>query len=117
MKLQRIAFVASLSDVDGVMTNGEITYSSCGDELKTFHVRDGLAVKLWMRSGYPFSIITARKAILCRGDLKGLELHPFIKGKRISSPRQRRFGIGKVLSGMRFATSVMIYLIYLSSEK
>ncbi len=53
-----------LSDVDGVMTNGEITYSSCGDELKTFHVRDGLAVKLWMRSGYPFSIITARKSDL-----------------------------------------------------
>jgi 3-deoxy-D-manno-octulosonate 8-phosphate phosphatase KdsC-like HAD superfamily phosphatase len=31
-----------LLDVDGVLTDGSVTWSSEGHELKTFHVRDGL---------------------------------------------------------------------------
>ena len=49
-----------LSDVDGVMTDGRIVYDTTGAESKNFHVRDGLGIKLWMRSGYSFGIITAR---------------------------------------------------------
>ena len=51
-----------LSDVDGVMTNGAIIYGSSGEEVKSFHVRDGLGIKLWMRSGFTFAIITARES-------------------------------------------------------
>lgn len=63
------------SDVDGVMTNGEITYGSSGEELKTFNVRDGLGVKLWMRSGHDFCIITAREsdAVQRRAQELGIE--------------------------------------------
>lgn len=49
-----------LSDVDGVMTDGRIIYDSAGIETKEFHVRDGLGIKLWMRAGFEFGIITAR---------------------------------------------------------
>lgn len=55
-----------LSDVDGVMTDGRITYladeqgTRC--EVKSFHARDGLGIKLWMRSGFHFGIITARSS-------------------------------------------------------
>ena len=49
-----------MSDVDGVMTDGRIIYDSAGAETKQFHVRDGLGIKLWMRAGFPFCIITAR---------------------------------------------------------
>jgi 3-deoxy-D-manno-octulosonate 8-phosphate phosphatase (KDO 8-P phosphatase) len=49
-----------LSDVDGVMTDGRIVYDTAGVETKNFHVRDGLGIKLWMRSGFSFGIITAR---------------------------------------------------------
>lgn len=49
-----------LSDVDGVMTDGRIIYDSAGYETKRFHVRDGLAIKLWMASGFHFGIVTAR---------------------------------------------------------
>ena len=31
-------------DVDGVMTNGQVTYSSEGHELKSFNVKDGLGI-------------------------------------------------------------------------
>ena len=51
-----------LSDVDGVLTDGQIIYDSAGNDTKRFHVRDGLAIKLWMVSGFEFGIITARNS-------------------------------------------------------
>jgi 3-deoxy-D-manno-octulosonate 8-phosphate phosphatase (KDO 8-P phosphatase) len=53
-----------VSDVDGVMTDGRILYDSAGAETKQFHVRDGLGIKLWMRAGFPFAIITARQSVM-----------------------------------------------------
>ena len=49
-----------LSDVDGVMTDGGVVYDNQGIETKKFNIRDGLGIKLWMRAGFPFGIITAR---------------------------------------------------------
>lgn len=61
-----------LTDVDGVLSDGRLSYSCVvnadGDspestkmtETKTFHARDGLGIKLWMRCGFDFGIITAR---------------------------------------------------------
>lgn len=49
-----------VSDVDGVMTDGGIVYDNNGMETKRFHVKDGLAVKLWMKSGFGFGILTSR---------------------------------------------------------
>src|SRR5947209_4585076 len=49
-----------LSDVDGVLTDGGIWYDNQGVELKAFHIRDGLGIKLWQRAGFRFGILTAR---------------------------------------------------------
>src|SRR2546421_1974270 len=49
-----------LSDVDGVLTDGAIWYDNQGVELKAFHIRDGLGIKLWQRAGFRFGILTAR---------------------------------------------------------
>ena len=49
-----------LSDVDGVLTNGQIIYDAAGFETKAFHVRDGLGIKLWQQAGFSFGIVTAR---------------------------------------------------------
>lgn len=49
-----------LSDVDGVLTDGGIVFDNQGIEAKSFHVRDGLGIKLWQRAGYTFGILTAR---------------------------------------------------------
>ena len=51
-----------LSDVDGVLTNGNLSFDNQGIESKTFHVRDGMGIKLWQRSGHKFGIITARSS-------------------------------------------------------
>ena len=45
-------------DVDGVLTDGKITYTSDGNELKSFHVQDGSSLKLLARQGIALAIIT-----------------------------------------------------------
>ena len=59
-RMQSIELI--LSDVDGVMTDGGITYDNQGIETKTFHVRDGMGIKLWQKTGHRFGIITARSS-------------------------------------------------------
>ena len=61
-----------LSDVDGVMTDGGIIYDNQGIEIKRFHVRDGLGIKLWQRGGGRFGIITARNSHIVK--LRSTEL-------------------------------------------
>lgn len=53
-----------LSDVDGVLTDGLITFDDQGCESKTFHIRDGMGVRLWREAGHRFGIITSRRSIL-----------------------------------------------------
>ena len=51
-----------MTDVDGVLTDGSLTYDSAGVETKTFHARDGLAMKRWTSLGLPLVIVTARQS-------------------------------------------------------
>jgi len=60
LRMQSIELI--LSDVDGVMTSGGITYDNQGIETKTFHVRDGMGIKLWQKTGHRFGVITARSS-------------------------------------------------------
>ncbi len=47
-------------DVDGVLTDGSIVLDNEGNELKSFHVRDGHGIKLLIRHGVEVAIITGR---------------------------------------------------------
>lgn len=47
-----------LSDVDGVLTDGGMYYTSSGDVMKKFHVRDGMGISLLRKNGIPTIIIT-----------------------------------------------------------
>ncbi len=51
-----------LLDVDGVLTDGKITYSDSGEEIKSFNSKDGLGIRLLMDSGIRVGIITGRKS-------------------------------------------------------
>ena len=55
-----------LSDVDGVLTDGAIIYNNQGIETKSFHVRDGMAIKLWQKAGHRFGVLTARTSHLVK---------------------------------------------------
>ena len=51
-----------LFDVDGVLTDGHLVYTRFGEEVKIFHVRDGLALKLAQRAGLRVGILSGRKS-------------------------------------------------------
>ena len=51
-----------LTDVDGVLTDGCMYYSSKGEELKKFHTRDGMAVELLLQKNIKTIIITKEKS-------------------------------------------------------
>ena len=51
-----------VSDVDGVWTDGKIIYAGEQREIKEFHVRDGLAVKLAQRAGIRVVLVTSRRS-------------------------------------------------------
>ena len=47
-------------DVDGVLTDGSIVLDNNGNELKTFHVRDGHGIRLLLKAGIHVALITGR---------------------------------------------------------
>ncbi len=49
-------------DVDGTLTNGDITYDGEGGEYKSFSVKDGLAIVSWIRMGKKAAIVTGRNS-------------------------------------------------------
>ncbi len=65
-------------DVDGVLTDGRLVYGPAGEELKVFHVQDGLAIVAAQRSGLIVAVISGRAspAVSRRmADLGVLEVH------------------------------------------
>lgn len=51
-------------DVDGVLTPGHLVPGPDGDQGKSFHVRDGHAIKLWQRCGGTVALISGRQSPL-----------------------------------------------------
>jgi len=49
-------------DVDGTLTDGTLTYAADGSELKSFHARDGLGIKLLPKVGITPAIISGRSS-------------------------------------------------------
>lgn len=78
---ERCARIALLVvDVDGVLTDGSIVYSDRGDEIKTFHVRDGPGLKLWMALGKKSAILSGRKSAIVERRAKELGVSTLIQG-------------------------------------
>lgn len=71
MKLQHIK--AILMDVDGVLTDGSITLDAQGEEIKTFHVRDGQLVRFMQEKGIFFGAISGRESKAARQRLEALK--------------------------------------------
>ncbi|MSR46966.1 MAG: 3-deoxy-D-manno-octulosonate 8-phosphate phosphatase [Planctomycetes bacterium] len=71
-KLKRIEVLAM--DVDGTLTDGSIQLAESGEEIKGFHSRDGIGLKLWKLAGRESAFITARhsKAVTRRAGEVGV---------------------------------------------
>ncbi len=47
-------------DVDGILTDGRIVYDARGDQIQSFHVRDGFGIKLLHKAGVKTAVLSAR---------------------------------------------------------
>jgi YrbI family 3-deoxy-D-manno-octulosonate 8-phosphate phosphatase len=52
-----------ITDVDGVMTDGGMYFSSTGEEMKRFNSKDGMAVNLCRQRGIEYGIISAGHSV------------------------------------------------------
>ncbi|MGM0519082.1 MAG: KdsC family phosphatase [Campylobacterota bacterium] len=72
-------------DVDGTLTNGKITYTNSGDEIKSFDVSDGLAISTWTKKlNLKAAIITGRTSTIVEKraeDLKITHLYQKVHNK------------------------------------
>lgn len=86
--LRRAAAIKVLIlDVDGVLTDGSLTYGADGEVTKTFNVLDGLGIELLQKTGVAVAIISARKsAVVVRraADLKIMHVYQGTHDKRIA---------------------------------
>jgi 3-deoxy-D-manno-octulosonate 8-phosphate phosphatase (KDO 8-P phosphatase) len=67
-------------DVDGVLTNGTLTYGSNGTETRTFHAHDGMGLRLLMKTGVEVAIITARLSHVVERRIQDLGIPYFYQG-------------------------------------
>ena len=49
-------------DIDGVMTDGRLYFTASGEEVKAFHSRDGVGLKMLQSAGIELAIVTGRTA-------------------------------------------------------
>lgn len=50
-------------DVDGVLSNGQVILGNAdNEELKAFHIRDGLGMRLLMKTGVEIAVITGKQS-------------------------------------------------------
>ena len=61
-KLLRIKAV--VTDVDGVLTDGSINYTTSGEQLMRFDVRDGAGIRAWCLAGGMFAFLTGRSSAM-----------------------------------------------------
>ena len=59
-KIKKIKML--ILDVDGVLTDGRIIWTSSAEEMKFFNVQDGVGIILAHRAGLKVAIISARKS-------------------------------------------------------
>jgi len=76
-------------DVDGVLTDGTIHLREAGDYAKAFHVRDGWAIKEWIRHGGQIALISGRNSPEVRNRAKELGIEWVRQGVMEKGPAFR----------------------------
>lgn len=72
---------ALVLDVDGILSDGFVTLTNTGDELKSFDIRDGLGMKLVQKIGLKVIIITGRKSNIVEKRMTDLGVDLIFQGR------------------------------------
>lgn len=70
-----------ICDVDGVFSDGLVYMGNQGEELKTFHTRDGYGVKSLMNAGIEIAIITGRQSQIVENRMTALGIKLIYQGQ------------------------------------
>lgn len=68
-------------DVDGVLSDGRLYFSNGGEEIKNFHIQDGLGIKLLARAGVETAIITGRSSNIVARRAEQLGIRHVMQGR------------------------------------
>lgn len=82
-KLKNIKLL--LLDVDGVLTDGRITFTDDGRELKSFHSKDGVGLKLLRHMGLSAGIVTARTSPIVARRCQELAIDLIFEGVHVKA--------------------------------
>ena len=77
-KIKKIKIL--LTDVDGVLTDGGMYYSSKGDVMKKFHARDGMEISLLKKNGIPTILVTKEKTLIVKQWAKKMNVKKLYDG-------------------------------------
>ncbi|NLX14232.1 MAG: HAD hydrolase family protein [Phycisphaerales bacterium] len=63
-------------DVDGVLTDGSILMTETGEQIRAFHITDGLGIAMWRALGRQVAILTSKRSpgIEARAAMLGIEM-------------------------------------------
>ena len=71
-----------MTDVDGVLTDGRMILSEHGDELKSFHSHDGVAIALARRAGLRTAMLTGEQSPIAKARGAKLGVDSVVLGAR-----------------------------------
>lgn len=78
---KRAASIRALGlDVDGVLSDGRLYFTSAGEETKAFHALDGHGLKMLMQAGLQVAIITSRSSPILERRSKDLGITHLYQG-------------------------------------
>lgn len=69
-------------DVDGTLTDGKLYIDNTGNEMKSFDVKDGLAISQSVKQGIKFAIITGKTSKIVERRGKELGIQEIVQGSR-----------------------------------
>lgn len=78
-KLPQIKLV--ITDIDGVLTDGLLHYNAEGEMFKSFHVRDGLGIRMLIENGIQVAVLSGRDSPILRKRIADLGISLFLLGK------------------------------------
>lgn len=70
-----------LLDVDGVLTDGTLIFSSQGEESKGFNTQDGFGIRLLQEAGIDVGVITARSSAVVTARCENLKIKYVYQGE------------------------------------
>lgn len=80
--LERASHIKALVlDVDGILSDGFLSFTNSGEEIKSFDTRDGLGMKLVQKAGIKVAVITGRSSNIVNHRMQSLGVDVVIQGR------------------------------------